>query len=141
MNPSLLLDAGYGLFVEREFQVGDTVSIYLGNINTKFYCEVVYTKFSESQCKVEAILPRPKEYMVMPGSKEIIHLDIEDGGFPDNNLIYLEAHMINDLQLDIPKDDKDIIHPMLGLLTTWHWFPRNQLTLGTKFTATISIFK
>ena len=41
VKPSLLPGAGYGLFAEMEFQVGVTVSIYLGHVNTKVIQEVV----------------------------------------------------------------------------------------------------
>ena len=107
VKPSFLPNAGYGLFAEREFQVGDTVSIYFGNVNTKVYCEIVYTRFSESQYKLEAVLPPSKEYMVIPGGEETIQLDVEGGGLPDNKLMYLGGHMMKDPKLTIPKDDKD----------------------------------
>ena len=89
VKPSVLQDTGYGLFAERKFLVGDIVSIYLWN---------VLTKFRESQYKLECIIPVSKEFMT---------LDLEDGGFSSNKLMYLGAHMLNDLQLTTSKDVKD----------------------------------
>ena len=98
MKSSLLPGAGYGLVVEREFKVRDTVSIYLGYVNTKVYRETVYKKYDERQYKLEAKLP----------SKEIIVLDIDGGGFPGNKLMHLGAHMMINPPLDIEKDKKYI---------------------------------
>ena len=85
---------GLWFICRKEVQVGEIVFIYLENVNTKDYREIVYTKFSESQYKLEAVLPLSKEYIVTPGEKKIIQLDVTGGGFPDNKLIYLGAHMI-----------------------------------------------
>ena len=37
LKHSLLLDAGYVLFTERKFHVGDTVSNYLEKVPTELY--------------------------------------------------------------------------------------------------------
>ena len=89
LKPSLSLDVGYGLFAERKFQVGDIVSVYIGK---------VLTEHTDSNYKLEWGIPK---------SKEKIQLDVEDGGFPDNKLMYLGAHMVNDPQLTVHEDDKD----------------------------------
>ena len=38
----------------------------------------------------------------------MIQLDVEGGGFPDDKLMYLGAHMMNNPQLTVPKDGKDM---------------------------------
>ena len=40
-------------------------------------------------------------------SKNIIVLEVNGGGFPDNKLMYLGAHMMNDPMLDILPGKKD----------------------------------
>ena len=36
-----------------------------------------------------------------------LQLGVDGGGFPNNKLMYLGAHMVNDPMLNVPKDDKD----------------------------------
>ena len=84
MKPSSLPDSGCGLFAERKFLVGDTISIYLGYI--------VHPKHGESQYKIRTTLPKTKEEIV---------LDVAVGGFPKFKSLYLGAHMFNDPMLDI----------------------------------------
>ena len=91
VKPSLLKDAGYGLFAERKFKLGDNISIYLGNVLTE-------TEDTESHYRLQCTIP---------GSKESMTLDLKEGGFPSSKLMYLGAHMINDPELTVDKDEKD----------------------------------
>ena len=44
----------------------------------------------------------------MPETQQKMTLNVEDGGFPHNKLMYLGAHMINDPQLTVPEGHKDM---------------------------------
>ena len=87
--PSSLSGAGYSLFVEKKFYVGEVVSFYLEN---------VFIENTKSVYKLECELPE---------SKEKVALDVEGSGFPGNKFMYLGAHMVNDPQLIANEDDKD----------------------------------
>ena len=79
--------------------------------------------------------------MLGTGTKEIIVLDVDGGGFPDNELIYLGDHMMNDPQLIIPEDEKDKNTSNLGIDHYLALVAEKVNHIGDEITATISIFK
>ena len=92
VKESTLPDAGYGLFVERKFEAAEVISVYLGKVFDPL-------KHYGSVYKLECLIPDTNQKMT---------LNVEGGGFPDNNLMYLGAHMINDPQLTVPEGQKDM---------------------------------
>ena len=98
VKPSLLPDAGYGLFADRKFEVGDILSVYLGSPSIEIINEIVHRKINESPYKLQITLPK---------SNETMQLDVVGGGFPQNEVMYLGAHMSNDPMLTVPEGKRD----------------------------------
>ena len=98
VKPSLIPNAGYGLFAERKFQVGDILSVYLGSTKSEMIDGKYHKKIDPSDYKLEITLPE---------SNIDMQLDIVGGGFPDNKVMYLGAHMFNDPMFCIHDDDRD----------------------------------
>ena len=98
VKTSLIDDAGYGLFADRKFNVGDIVSVYLGSPSSEVIKGKVHTAINESPYKIRIVLPETEEFMI---------LDVVGGGFPTNKVMYLGAHMFSDPLLTVPKDERD----------------------------------
>ena len=98
VKTSLIKDAGYGLFADRKFEVGDIVSVYLGFASSIVIQEIVHTKFDDSEYKIQIPLPETNEMIV---------LNVDDGGFPQNKVMYLGAQMFNDPMLNAPEGEID----------------------------------
>ena len=83
---------GYGVFAERHFSIGDSVSIYLG--------DYVESTTDSNLYSLQQTSPETKEKKIITTS----------GGFPRVRKMYLGAHMVNDFYwpVNMPADeDKD----------------------------------
>ena len=63
MKTSLINDAGYGLFTDRKFEVGDIVSVYLGSPSSEIIKGKVHTVINKGPYKIKISLPELKVIM------------------------------------------------------------------------------